>query len=206
MPEYESIAGRERSHWNQRYEESTASRRAPDRFLVESYEQVIAPAFPQGGEALDVAGGAGRHALYLAAQGWQVTLADIAEIAIGQAQAEAAARGLTIQLLHGDTRELSFGQERFDLVVGFFFMDRPTLGKIADAVRPGGFVIYQTFTREHKKYEAMEETRGGYFLEPLELRAAFAGFELLFYDEHQRERGLAQLLARKPGKSDGRKI
>jgi len=198
MSEYESISGRERSHWNSRYEESNGAQRAPDLFLVESYERVIRPAFPAGGDALDVAGGAGRHAFFLAGQGWRVTLADISEIALAQAEEEARARKLPLTVLAGDTRLLDLGRECFDLVTGFYFLDRPTFAKIATALRPGGMVIYQTFTSEHRKYEAMGPTRGDYFLQPMELRGAFNGFELLFYDEYERERGLAQLIARKP--------
>lgn len=198
MPEYESIEGRERRHWNRRYKEAGAAQRAPDRFLMETYESVIGPAFPEPGDALDVAGGAGRHALYLAERGWRVTLADISEMALAQAQEEAAARSLSLQVLHGNTRQLDFGRERFDLVTGFYFLDRPTFAKISAALRPGGFVVYQTFTSEHRKYGVMGPTRSDYFLRPMELRGAFPGFELLFYDEQKRERGLAQLIARKP--------
>ncbi len=187
-----------RTHWDRRYRESDAAPRPADEFLVQAFTDFIQPAFPRPGEALDLAGGAGRHALYLAEHGWRVTLADISPAAIAQARASARRRRLSLTFLLGDTRELDFGREAFDLILGFFYLDRPAFPKIVSALRPGGLVIYQTFTREHRKFATMGVTRPTYFLHQQELRQTFAAFDLLFYDENSREPGLARLIARKP--------
>jgi tellurite methyltransferase len=198
MSHDQRISSDERSHWNRRYRESDAATRAPDRFLVEAFDGFIQPAFPEGGDALDVAGGAGRHAVYLAQRGWRVTLTDISEAGIAKAQAAARDGGVELQFLLGDTRHLEFGCKRFDLALGFYYLDRPTFPKMAQALRPGGLVVYQTFTREHRKFQTMGATKPTYFLDRQELRQAFPNFELLFYDEDSGERGLARLIAKKP--------
>lgn len=201
-----------RARWDQRYHQSDAAPRPPDAFLMEAFNAFIHPAFPHAGDALDVAGGSGRHALHLAERGWRVTLTDISQAGLAKAQAAARQSGLSLRLLLGDTRQLDFGAACFDLALGFFYLDRPTLPKIARALRPGGLVIYQTFTSEHRKFATFGATKPSYFLRPQELRQAFPDFELLFYEEGAvaspatsglpllgaaTEPGLARLVARK---------
>jgi SAM-dependent methyltransferase len=198
MSEYEVVAERERSYWNQRYGEPDAVGREPDEFLVRAYADFLRPAFPASGDALDLAGGAGRHALFLAEKGWRVTLADISEVALERALAQARELRLPLDVLSGDTHEMELGRERFDLALGFFYLDRDAFPKIAAALRPGGFVVYKTFTIEHAKYTRKGPSRAPYFLYPLELQKAFPDFEVLFYDENVSERGIARLVARKP--------
>jgi len=67
----------ERTSWNQRYRERSHSSLQPDPFLVDGYQEFIAPLFPAGGIALDIAGGVGRHAIWLAQRNWKVDSLDI---------------------------------------------------------------------------------------------------------------------------------
>ena len=69
----------QRERWNEKYRTSPESWVEPDAFLPWAFRKFIQPAFPNAGRVLDVAGGAGRHALWLAQQGWDVTLIDISE-------------------------------------------------------------------------------------------------------------------------------
>src|SRR5271166_4715690 len=78
----------ERERWNRKYRESPASWREPDPFLSLAFSRYIRPLFPAAGHALDLAGGAGRHAIWLARQGWEVTLVDIATVGIEQSPAK----------------------------------------------------------------------------------------------------------------------
>lgn len=188
----------EREEWNQRYAESPRGKRDPDSFLVEVYESFIQPLFTQAGAALDVAGGKGRHAVYLAERGWRTTLADISEVAIDCARCLAAGSGVDIEFLTGDTRVLDFGRERFDVVLVFYYLEREIFPKLTAALRPGGLIVYKTFTREHEKFAEHRLTRPTYFFDNNELLYAFPGFRVLHYRESVRERGIAELVARKP--------
>ncbi len=59
-----------RIDWDCRYSEGSHHSLTPDPFLVSAYEQFVAPNVKYVGRALDIAGGVGRHALYLAERGW----------------------------------------------------------------------------------------------------------------------------------------
>ena len=79
----------ERERWNQKYRESPGSWLEPDSFLLRAFSQYVRPLFPEGGSALDLAGGAGRNAIWLAQRGWEVTLIDISETGVEQARQKA---------------------------------------------------------------------------------------------------------------------
>jgi len=61
----------------------------PDSLLARAFSKFIRPLFPAGENALDLAGGGGRHAIWLARQGWEVTLIDISETGVEQARQKA---------------------------------------------------------------------------------------------------------------------
>ncbi len=57
--------------------------------------------------AVDVAAGTGRHALWLAERGWQVTAVDFSAVGIAQGRAEAEARRLAVDWVVADARDWS---------------------------------------------------------------------------------------------------
>ncbi|MFB3815220.1 MAG: class I SAM-dependent methyltransferase [Terriglobales bacterium] len=192
----------ERTAWDERYRKGPHEPRQPDAFFVRAYREFVHPLFPRGGTALDVAGGAGRHAIFLARHGWRVTLNDISPVGLDRAHRHAAQRGVTLDYLPGNTRDASFGRARFDLVLVFFYLERGILPRIKAALRPGGLVIYKTYTREHAKFSTHGTAHPTYFLEPGELLRFFSRFRVLHYEETvrdaaDREKGTAQLIARK---------
>jgi trans-aconitate methyltransferase len=63
----------------------------PDHHLVEAVQDV-----PRG-LAVDLGGGQGRHALYLASLGFDVELVDLSETALAQAQRSASGAGLPLR-------------------------------------------------------------------------------------------------------------
>jgi ubiquinone/menaquinone biosynthesis C-methylase UbiE len=70
----------------------------------------------QGRRALDVATGAGHTGLYLASQGWEVTLADISPTMLERARAAAAERRLRIETRQHTAEEMPYPDATFDLV------------------------------------------------------------------------------------------
>ncbi len=69
-----------------------------------------------GRRALDVAAGAGHTGLFLAAQGWQVTLADISSAMLERATEAASARGLSVFTRQHPAESLPYPDGSFDLV------------------------------------------------------------------------------------------
>jgi SAM-dependent methyltransferase len=77
--------------WDERYADRPLVWPAePNRFVAEHLSD-LAP-----GRALDLAGGEGRNAVWLAARGWDVELVDFSEIALGKARNRAEAEGVAI--------------------------------------------------------------------------------------------------------------
>jgi tellurite methyltransferase len=189
------VQEQEREDWNRRYGRGEHLEREPSAFLLDAYREFVAPHFPAGGAALDVAGGIGRHAIWLAQRGWKVTLVDISDVGVAMALEEARRTGVSIHGEVADLRTYKFGRSRFDLILVFYFLERSIFPALADALKPGGLILYKTYTRKHRKFRACSHPM--YFLEPDELRGAFPGFEVLRYRESQ---GMAELVAIKPVK------
>jgi SAM-dependent methyltransferase len=103
-----------------------------------------------GMAVLDLACGHGRIANRLAARGAEVAGLDVTPRFLELAREDAAARGVEVEYVQGDMRELPW-TERFDRVVNWFtafgyFDDtgnRRVLAEVARALRPGGRVAIE---------------------------------------------------------------
>lgn len=129
----------ERERWNERYAAPQESRE-PEPFVVEEVEGL------PPGLALDVAAGAGRHARWLAARGWQVVAVDFSDVALRRAKAAG------VHPIVADVHSLPLPPAAFDLIVATFFhprpAERPTLyPKLAQALAPGGTLVLVTYER-----------------------------------------------------------
>jgi SAM-dependent methyltransferase len=186
----------ERTSWNQRYRERSHSSLKPDPLLVASYPEFLHPLFPAGGTALDVAGGVGRHAIWLAKRNWKVDLVDISEVGIAQARENAGRQAGNIQFWVHDLKKFSFPKDRYDLVLVFFYLERAIVPDLLRALRPGGLLLYKTYTLEQRKFGG-GPTHPMHLLKPNELLHAFSKLQILFYRETIRDRGIAELIGRR---------
>ncbi|MEU7820825.1 class I SAM-dependent methyltransferase [Catellatospora sp. NPDC049133] len=101
------------------------------------------------GTALDAGCGEGAEAIWLAAQGWQVTAVDIADSALRRARSHAQdadeAVAERIDWLQADLSEWTPPAERFDLVCSLYVhptSSRESLAaRLAAAVAPGGTLL-----------------------------------------------------------------
>lgn len=106
------------------------------------------------GRALDVAAGQGRNAVWLAAQGWQVTAVDFSPVGLGRAEQLAAAHGVDVTFVLADVREWRPPSAQFDLVVVAYLQlpepeIRDVLRRVADAVAPGGTLLVVGHDRDN---------------------------------------------------------
>ena len=190
--------GGARSDWDQRYREGAHKWRQPDPFLLAAYWKFIAPGRTGPGRALDVAGGVGRHALWLARRGWSVTLADISPVGLEEARRRARRAGVRLEVRQRDLRAGSLPRGRYDLVLVFFFLERKLFPALARALKPGGILIYKTYTRSQRKLKSGGPRDPRFLLKKGELRRAFPGLQVLSYREVMGEKAVAELVARKP--------
>ncbi len=130
----------DRNDWDERYREKELLWTAePNRFVVDAVEG-LAP-----GTALDLAGGEGRNAVWLAEQGWEVTVLEWSGVAIGKGRELAARRGVVVTFAEQDLFEWS-PERRFDLVLLVYFqVSDPGRSRVwasaADAVAPDGRLV-----------------------------------------------------------------
>jgi len=192
----------EKASWDQKYTEGSHTSLEPDPLLVRAYDEFLAGNRP--GAALDVAGGVGRHAIWLAQRGWRVQLMDISEVGVKQAAENAKQTG-TASLITAEVRDLNkrqdLGREQYDLVVVFFFLQRELFPALAAAIKPCGHLIYKTYTTEQQRLSS-EGAKSGpshpmFLLQHNELLRAFSGLRVLHYHETVSQKGVAELVARK---------
>ena len=187
----------EKALWNKKYSERSHSSLDPDPFLVSAYDEFLSSNPP--GNALDVGGGVGRHAIWLAQRSWRVKLLDISEVGIKQAEenAKRAGTAASISAAICDLNTMQdLGREQYDLVVVFFFLQRELFPALTTALKPGGFLIYKTYTAEQKHFIG-GPSHPMFLLEPNELLGAFPPLRVLHYHETIQEKGVAELVARK---------
>jgi len=165
---------------------------------------------------LDLAGGTGRHAIWLAKQGWEVTLIDISEIGVEQAQQNAGPLSSRIHFVVDDLTHLkpwqtNIGQTNasqanagqtqseagFELVMTFFYLEREIFPRIVQAIRPGGLLIYKTHTSAQAEFATGRQgpKNPAYLLEPGELLQLAKGLRVLHYREEVGNLATAELVA-----------
>lgn len=180
------------SNWDERYRAGEQIDRAPDPLLDRALEGV-AP-----GRALDLACGAGRHALLLAARGWRVTAVDRSRTAIGILTGRA---GGTVDARVADLERAGFEIQpnAWDLICDFLYLQRDLFPAIRAGLRPGGLFVAAIPTIDPRP--SVKPMNPAYLIGPGELRALFADWEILHASEGVREtraRAVSELIARRP--------
>lgn len=148
----------------------------PARVLTEN-----AHLLPPTGAALDLACGLGGNALFLARRGLETRAVDISAEAIARLDATAERLNLPLRAEVRDVVLHPPAADSLDVIVVSRFLDRSLVGPLLAALRAGGRLYYQTYTRE-------KATPGGpsnpdFLLAPNELLTLFAGLRLAVYRE-----------------------
>ena len=115
----------------------------PARVLAENIHLL-----PAAGEALDLACGLGGNALLLARRGLRVQAWDLSQVAVERLQAQARAEGLPLEAEVRDVCARPPSPASFDVIVVAHFLERPLAGALVEALRPGGLLYFETYTRE----------------------------------------------------------
>jgi len=164
-----------RDKWDARYRDA-AGPGAPARVLADNLHLL-----PANGAVLDLACGLGANALLLAERGLTVSAWDISPVAIARLQAVAGERGVEVQAEARDVERLPPPPDSFDVIVVSHFLERDLAPALATALRPGGLLFYQTFTREGAGGRG--PSNPAFRLGPNELLQLFSGLRLVLYRE-----------------------
>ncbi|MBL3599907.1 MAG: class I SAM-dependent methyltransferase [gamma proteobacterium endosymbiont of Lamellibrachia anaximandri] len=139
---------------------------------------------PQTGNALDLACGLGGNALELARFGMDVSAWDLSSVAVERLQHLADSEGLVLNAEQKDVEQDPLTENAFDVIVVSYFLDRGLMPALIAALKPGGLIFYQTFTRI-----AVSDTgpsNPAYRLGDNELIALLSPLSIRFYREENR--------------------
>jgi tellurite methyltransferase len=137
---------------------------------------------PKAGTALDMACGLGGNAIFLAQNGLRTNAWDISGIAIEKLQIYADLAGLQIFPKQCEINEHLLVEYKFDVIVVSRFLDRSLCKGIMGALKKGGLLFYQTYTRE--KCRTCGPDNPEYLLQQNELLTLFSKLKLVFYRDN----------------------
>ncbi|WP_139349763.1 class I SAM-dependent methyltransferase [Thioalkalivibrio denitrificans] len=162
--------------WDTRYRDADVSEARPCRVLAE-----FAHLLPERGRALDLAAGLGGNAKLLAEAGLDTEAWDISPVAVEKLNEYARTRGLPLEAVVRDVENAPPVEHSFDVIVVSRFLERPLVPALIGALRPGGLVFYETFTRE--KVDETGPSNPDFRLAPNELLTLFSPLRLVAYRE-----------------------
>ncbi len=185
------MAVSDRDRWNVRYRDEDVPVE-PSPWLT-SLEML-----PTSGRALDIAGGAGRNAVWLAERGLDVTLVDVSDEALTIAAETARAAGLTIDARHIDLVVDPLPPGPWDVVVCFHYLQRDLFPAMLAELAPGGLLVAELATV--RNLERRDRPERPYLIDEGELPTLVAPLEIVVFDEgwHADDRHEARLVARRP--------
>lgn len=187
----------ERDKWDERYRGGAYEERPNPTALLAEW----LPRLPRGA-ALDVACGAGRNSVFLAANGYAVTAVDISAVGIERGRRRANEEQLAVDWRCADLDEPgvpALPAARYDLIVWVRYIQRALMPHLIARLAPGGVLLCE----QHLATSAAVAgpSNPSFRLQPGELRASASGLRALFdsegpvTDPDGRDVMLAQLVA-----------
>jgi tellurite methyltransferase len=157
--------------------------------------------FPAGGLALEVAAGTAPVGLFLARRGLRVLSMDISEAGLRLAQQKAHEHMLPLNLVVMDLTNPWLPPSGFDVILNFYYLSRPLFDSYRQALKPGGWLLFETFVQDSRR-----RCNPAHTLESGELFTAFQDWNILHWMETWKtrrdstfpSRKIAQLVARRP--------
>lgn len=187
----------DRLKWNERYQNGTyGERRYPSALLQEWIDRIPC------GRALDVACGAGRNALFLAARGFTVDAVDISRAALDLARGRAQEAGLLINWIEHDLDESLALDAQYALILLVRYVNLPLLRQLTGNLAPGGFLVCEQHLVTDQ--EVVGPSNSAYRVASGALRAVAKDLcihhleEAIVQDPDNRKAALARLVAQKP--------
>lgn len=198
----------DKAKWEQRYREGAYQDRVhPSIFLAECLPLQQGARQGSAGKppllrALDIACGAGRNALYLARQGYQVDAVDISPEALRRARDSAGKAGLSgITWIEHDLEQgLPAGCDNYDLIIMMRYLDLSLLKLASSQLRAEGFLLAEVHLRSNEATAGPGSDR--FRAAPGELKSVAESMAIKTYwegitqDPDGNQVALARLLAR----------
>lgn len=194
------------THWNAEWAgiEANSKWLTPEADVIAWSETLV-----RGARILDLGAGVGRHALWLAAQGFDVVALDAAPDGLAEIEQKGG-----VETVLGRMDALPFPQRSFDHVLSWNVIYHGnedillrTIGEIRRVLRPGGSYLGTMLSRRRLPHEKAEHSgreisrnarvfdapgtdkiHPHYFCSAAELLALFPGFECLRLEDREHEK------------------
>lgn len=167
-----------KKRWNNRYQGEDAGAQTAAEVLAWHTHLL-----PRQGHALDVASGLGGNAIHLARHGLKTEAWDISDVVVDSLNLYSSRYSLPLLARVRDVETSPPAPGTFDVITVSRFLHRPLCRHIAAALRPGGLLFYQTFTRT--KVRGLGPSNPEYLLGDGELLALFNTLQPLIYREER---------------------
>ncbi|WP_059170488.1 cyclopropane-fatty-acyl-phospholipid synthase family protein [Bacillus sp. FJAT-27445] len=168
--------------WNERFKANNyAYGTEPNEFLAEMQRKLKLE-----GEALAIAEGEGRNAVFLAEQGMKVTTWDYAEFGLEKTKKLARSRGVEVETQLVDLNEAKWDKDKWDEIVcvfGHFPADlrAKTLEGVKEAVKPGGFYVTEVYSVNQIPYKSGGPKEVGFLYQPEEFLKTFRDWRFVHF-------------------------
>ncbi len=168
--------------------------KVPAKFLSRNYHYI-----PEGSLVLDVGMGGGRNAVFLARKGYNVTGLEANKKLSVRATELAEEFGVRINIVNGKVKDHNPNQVLYDAIICFYYVDRTLHEKLMSWLRPGGILIYESYTERQLKTSYSEKLGKSFLLKEGELLELFPKMRILKYEEpiHQND-FIASIILQKP--------
>ena len=197
-----------KGYWDQRFAgEEFVYGKQPNDFLRQQAAGLAA------GQALCLAEGEGRNAVFLAELGHQVCAQDISPVGLRKAEALAQQKGVSITTLCCDLAALDLKPTSLDLIAAIWMQVEPELRarvfeQAVEALRPGGHLLIEAYHPQQLNFSSGGPTRRELLVEAAQLQQELATLEPLILQEiertitegsaHQGRSAVVQFFGRKP--------
>ena len=170
------------SQWNIRFQtENYVYGKEPNAFLTEFQKKIEIT-----GEALAIAEGEGRNAVYLAKQGMNVTAWDYAESGLAKTNKLAVERGVIVTTELVDLNEANWNEAKWDEIVCIFGhfpteLRQKTLQGVKKAVKPGGYFLTEVYSHYQIPYKSGGPQDLDFLYKPEEFLKVFAEWRIVHF-------------------------
>lgn len=170
------------NHWHTRFQtEDYIYGREPNIFLTEFQKKLKI-----SGDALAIAEGEGRNAVYLAEQGMKVTAWDYAASGLTKTNKLAEERGVVVSTELVDVNEVIWKKDKWDEIVCIFGhfpteLRKKTLQGVEKAVKPGGYFLTEVYSHDQIPYKSGGPQDLDFLYEPTEFLKTFAEWRIVHF-------------------------
>jgi len=193
--------------WDERYAEGWAYGTEPNDFLRESLGWLTL------GPALCLAEGQGRNAVFLAANGFEVTAVDSSRVGLACASRLATERGVRISTVQADLGRYRIQEGHFQVIVSIFChlppeVRRDVHARVVRGLAPGGIFLLEAYRPEQASRSTGGPREASLCVTLAQLRAELGGLDILLEGElerdvlegpyHNGQGAVVQLIAQKP--------